>query len=151
MLQLGGYDFTQLLAASGIGSLAWLIGVILGLLIGALGLMIGVRLFGSSESSYGKAFATYFIVWIILQVISLSAILAALLNLDLLIIGIIALVLIIFVCCFYPKIVSSRHDLQSWFKGLIAIIIGAIVAMIINWVLNMFVMGFIPNIILFTI
>src|SRR5512137_1386101 len=124
MLQLGGYDFTQLLAASGIGSLAWLIGVVIGLIVGALGLMIGVRLFGSSESSYGKAFATYFIVWIILQIISISAILAVLLSLDLMIMGVIALVLIIFVCCIYPKIVSSRHNLDSWFKGLIAIIIG---------------------------
>jgi len=142
-------DYSQILASTNFGSLAWLVGIILGLLIGPIGLMVGVRIFGSGESSYGKCFATYLIVEIIFIVLGASIILGT--FLDAMIVLVISLVAVIFCCCCYPKMVSSRHDLQSWFKGLVVIIIAAIVVQVIMWVLNSFLIGFIPNIQLFTL
>jgi hypothetical protein len=149
MYQLDYAQYMDLLASSSqIGTLAWLVSSIIGLLIGPLGLMVGVRVFGSKEASYGKCFMTYIIVWAILLLLSASMILG--LFLGAIVVLVIMLVLVIFICCLYPKMVSSRHDLQSWFKGLIAIIIAAIVSAIINWVLGLFLYSIIPDIILFT-
>lgn len=147
MFQLPAEYLELLSTASGIGTLAWLISTILALLIGPIGLMVGVRLFGSKDG-YGKCFVTYFLVWLILLIFSLSALISAFLSTA--IFMVIVLVMVIFICCIYPKMVSSRHELNSWFKGLIAIIIAAIVAAIINFALG-FVVGYIPDIVLFII
>jgi hypothetical protein len=141
------FDPQILNTGSTIGSLPWLVGILLSLLIGPFVLMLGVRIMGSS-STYGECFVTWLIVLVIITVIPIISIIFILIVP--LIGSIIVLVLILVLCCYYPKFIANRHNLKGWYNGLLALIIALIFNVIINWILNRF-MGFIPDIQLFTL
>ena len=141
-LDLGAYNF-----GPQVGTLAWLVNFILGLLIGPLALKLALKLF-SKEEAYGKCFATWFLAEIVIIAASVVGILGTFLTP--LILLAVSLFMVIFICCLYPKIISNRHNLDSWFRGLVTFILALIVNMILTWVLNLFI-DIIPAITLFTI
>lgn len=130
-----------------IGSLPWMISILISVLIVPFALMLSVRLLGS-DSSYGQCFMTWLLAIVIVIVMTLVVAFSAVIGA---VVVLIAMILLVFVlCCYMPKFVADRHSLSNWFMGLIAIIL----AMIFNWLLGLlvkFVFVFIPNIQIFTI